>query len=521
MRHQDFTRIRNEFITYYKDTAKGESEYYTWLNALHLDERLCYSQTHEKFMWAKDMLKSVGEDAENKYYKVLVAFPLESMNGNVYREADLQADAQTVTKGHPSLNHRDEYRLSPDSRYGAVYITGAQYEDGAVEALLKVPKTTLCPTTGECLFKVIDAKRIVNVSLEGFTAENGRFHFNEKIPFTLLMSNVLPGIPLARIFPIEQRLEAYMPNLRSSSHRRIKIVGLEHKMKEETPPNADLCPKCGKPMADCTCSKEPKEELGKDLQAVNDEITKLEVDLAAMDNYNQKDILRAKLNDLYSRKNALLALSSPKAESTEPYATSTVNPITATVTNAGVSATGPAIPDDNDAKHIQGESVPALKVKALKAEQKAKLAEKKLSEATDSYDLSRAELEAKLTEAYSLNNTQAGKITVLEAQITRLEAQQTVFNAEKIHDGTEVKSLQRRLEDMTQSRDQYIKQYGDLKTEHEKITAKYRETLSSNLELERKLTETNEEYLGIAKKAETLEDKIKHVNRITKVSAKF
>jgi hypothetical protein len=469
MRHQDFNRIRNEFVSYYKDSVKGEAEYYTWLNALHLDERLCYSQTHEKFMWAKDMLKSVGEDAENKYYKVLVAFPLESMNGNVYREADLQADAQTVTKGHPSLNHRDEYRLSPDSRYGAVYITGAQYEDGAVEALLKVPKTTLCPTTGEKLYKVIDEKRIINVSLEGFTAENGRFHFNEKIPFTLLMSNVLPGIPLARIFPIEQRLEAYMPNLRSSSHRRIKIVGLEHKMKEEeTPPNADLCPKCGKPTADCTCTEEPKEEA-----------------------------------------------------STEPYATSTVNPIKPVVTNAGVSATGPAITDDNDAKHIQGESTAALKVKALKAEQKAKLAEKKLSEATDNYELSRAELEAKLTEAYSLNSTQTGRITALEAQISRLEAQQTVFNAEKIHDGTEVKSLQRRLEDMTQSRDQYIKQYGDLKTEHEKVTAKYRETLTDNLALEKRLTETNEEYLGIAKKAETLEDKIKHVNRITKVSAKF
>jgi hypothetical protein len=465
-RHCDFERIRNEFIKYYKNNeSKGNSEYYQWLNALHLDEFLCYAQTHEKFMWAKDMLKTVGEDAENKYYKVLVAFPLESMNGNIYKEADLQEDARSVTKGHPSLNHKDEYRFCPESKWGAVYVTGAEYEDGAVEALLKVPKTTTCPVNGEKLYKVIDEKRIINVSLEGFTASNGRFHFNEKIPFTLLMSNVLPGIPLARIFPIETKLEAYLPGLKSSIHRKIKIVGLDPKMKTEKQTDADLCPKCGKPKADCTCSK--------------------------------------------------------SEASAEPYATSTVNPIKPVVTNAGVNAIGPAIPDDNDAKHIQGESIPELKVKALKAEQKATLAEKKLVEATEAYNLSKAEYEVKLTEAYQQNSKMQGQITQLESQVSKLEAQTTVLNTEKIHDGTEVKSLQRRLEDMTQSRDQYIKQYGDLKTEHEKITAKYRETLSSNLELEKKLTDTNEEYLQVSKKSEQLEDKIKHVNRITHIKATF
>jgi hypothetical protein len=471
MRHQDFNRIRNEFINYYKGSvAKGEEQYYQWLNALHLDERLCYSQTHEKFMWAKDMLKTVGEDAENKYYKVLVAFPLESMNGNIYKEADLQEDARSVTKGHPSLNHKDEYRFCPESKWGAVYVTGAEYEDGAVEALLKVPKTTICPVTGEKLYTVIDQKRIVNVSLEGFTANNGRFHFNESIPFTLLMSNILPGIPLARIFPIEQRLEAFLPGLQSHNYKRtIKIIGLEKNMDKP-----DNCPKCGKPLIDGKCP-----------------------------NCNPE--------------------TDDKKENVEPYATSTVNPIKPVVTNAGTDSKGGTgmFTDENDKKMILGESVPALKVKALKAEQKATLAEKKLAEATQAYDLSKAELETKLTEAYQQNSKMQGQITQLESQVSKLEAQTTMLNTEKIHDGTEVKSLQRRLEDMTQSRDQYIKQYGDLKTEHEKITAKYRETLSNNLELEKKLTETNEEYLGIAKKAENLEDKIKHVNRITHIKATF
>ena len=453
MRHQDFNRIRNEFINYYKGSvAKGEEQYYQWLNALHLDERLCYSQTHEKFQWAKDMLKTVGEDAENKYYKVLVAFPLESMNGNIYKEADLQEDARIVTKGHPSLNHKDEYRFCPESKWGAVYVTGAEYEDGAVEALLKVPKTTVCPLTGERLYTVIDQKRIVNVSLEGFTASNGRFHFNEQIPFTLLMSNVLPGIPLARIFPIETKLEAYLPGLKSSIHRKIKIVGLEPKMKEEKTVDADLCPKCGKPKANCTCDK--------------------------------------------------------SEASAEPYATSTVNPIKPVVTNAGVSAIGPAIPDDNDAKHIQGEA--QMRVDILKAKQKI-----------ESLELAKAETELKLQEAYTENTRLRGNIEANNATITRLEKQTESLNREKVADASEVKSLTRRLEDMTESRDCYKKDFEALKQEKEKLEAKYRETLTTNLALEKKLTETNEEYLVQAKKSEQLEDKIKHVNRITHIKATF
>lgn len=468
-RHADFERIRNEFITYYKNEAKGDYEYQQWLNALHLDERLCYSQTHEKFQWAKDMLKTVGEDAENKYYKVLVAFPLESMNGNIYREADLQEDARSVTKGFPSLNHKDEYRFSPESKWGPVYITGAEYEDGAVEALLKVPKTTVCPVTGEKLYTVIDQKRIVNVSLEGFTASNGRFHFSESIPFTLLMSNVLPGIPLARIFPIETKLEAYLPGLKSSLNRRIKIIGLDPPMKkEEKTAEADLCPSCGKPMTNGKCT--------------NTEC------------------------DMYKK----------EAASDNP-----INPIKPVVTNAGVAAKGPAIPDSNDQKSILGESVPELKVKALRAEQALITERRQFEEKEKSFELRQAETGLELQKNYNQISKLEGIIATHEATIARLEKQTESLNKEKIADAAEVKSLTRRLEDMTESRDNYKRDFEALKQEKEKLEAKYRETLTANLTLEKKLTDTNEEYLAVAKKSEQLEDKIKHVNRITKVTTKF
>lgn len=451
-RHADFCRIHDEFVKYYKDEAKGEKEYYTWLNALRLNETLCYSQTHEKFQWAKDMLKKVGEDAANKYYKVLVAFPLQSMNGNIYHEADLREDAQTITKGHPSIKHEDRYWLSPDNPYnpwGTVNITGAEYEDGAVEALMQVPKTTLYPlsSSGEKLCDAIDRGEIVNVSLEGFTASNGRFHFDPKIPFTLLPKNVLPGIPLARVFPIEQRLEAYLPNLRSSTHHRtIKIVGLEKKMTEKQldPENDDE-----------VCAKKKKPEA--DMEAVD-----------------------------------VVAGPTPMP-----------NPIKATITQPATTSMGGSfpMPDNHDQKTVLGESVPELKLKALRAEQKAAAAE-----------VASAETAAKLSEAYTENSELKGELKALQKSsreaIERLEKQVTEANQEKTRDIAEKLTLTRRLEDMTTSRDNYKTELEKLKDTHEKLQEKYRETLKINLAIEKKLTESQEDCLKEAKRANSLEESL-------------
>jgi len=56
MRSFDFDRIYSEFVSYYREREKGESEYYDWLRALKLDESKPYSQCQESFRWAKDML---------------------------------------------------------------------------------------------------------------------------------------------------------------------------------------------------------------------------------------------------------------------------------------------------------------------------------------------------------------------------------------------------------------------------------------------------------------------------------
>jgi hypothetical protein len=470
MRHQDFDRVKREFENYYckgvSPCPKGEYEYYQWLNALKLDETLCYGQTHEKFMWAKDMLKAVGEDADNKYYKVLVAFPLKSMNGNIYHEADLKEDAKTITRGHPSINHKEDFWLGPGNKYGpSVDITGAEFEDGAVEALMKVPKTTLCPVCTERnkpLYQMIDEKRIVNVSLEGFNSTDGRFAFSQHTPFTLLTCDVLPGIPMARVFPIE----AYLP-FKSSNYtgqRKIKIVGIKKEM-TETPK--------------CNCPPGMHDEEGKCV--ADDDASKEAVDSVTGIDPTQ-----------------------PNADLKKPH------PMTVSITSHNTVQQGSpcsTMPDTSGEKMILGEA--HLKVAVLKAEQKAQALE-----------LQKTETEVKLQEAYTVNAKLEGTNQTLKQNIEKLERQIEGCNKEKVQDATEVKSLSRRLEDMTESRDDYKKQLIDVTANKEAVETKYRDALKTNLALERKLTETNEEYLAQAKRSEALEDKVKHVNRITRITAK-
>lgn len=242
-RHPDFEYILGEFQRYYckgeKNCPKAAQEYQAWLAALKLNDSKSYGQSRESFQWAKDMISRFKEDAKNVYYKVLVGFPTKSMNRNVYKERDLVAAAHTLVGKHPSVNHKDEYRLSPTNphnRWGVVTVVGAAPEDGAIEAILQVPKTAKCPVcNGALLTELIDAKRIYNVSLEGActggtSGPDGNnvcdgFEFTEA-GFSLLTSDVLPGIPMTKIYPIESFL-GFLPTKPSGKRAPIRIVGLK------------------------------------------------------------------------------------------------------------------------------------------------------------------------------------------------------------------------------------------------------------------------------------------------------
>jgi hypothetical protein len=536
MRHSDFEKVRNEFITYYKSDSKGNSEYYKWLTDMHLDEKLSYGQTHESFTWAKDMIEQVKEDADAKYYKVLLGFPTRSMNGNIYKERNLIAAALAIKGKSPDMNHKSQFWFSPENKYnrwGTVTTEAAKYEDGAVEVLMKVPKTTLCPVCGygEPLYKLIDKKKIVNVSLNGEAVgpEHEGFRFNEDIPYTLLTNNVLPGFPMARIFPIE----AYLPFTSSKSesltykNRTIKIIGLKKNMTETT----DECPK-GYHKEDGKCVKDTETEKKETITGLPNRTGTKNV-IASIPSFTSvgggSQLPGATDNDT-PRTNAIAShqndfpLGGAVKEDVNPFnavdSTKVYIPPSQDLMNkhatkpplAGTSSVGGLItmPDNSGAATIQGESIPQLKVQLLQAGQKLK----ELSEAKIFY-------EAKLEETYGTINTQIGTIQALETQVERLETKISTINNEKVAFASETKTFSRNLEDMTESRDSYRKQYESIKTAKEDLETKYREQLKTNLLLEEKLTKTSEEYLEQAKKTEQLEDKVKHVNRITKFAAKF
>lgn len=249
MRHIDFQRIYDEFQNYYKIRGKGDSEYYAWLKALSLDEQNEYGHAYESFRWAKDMLSFLKEDADNKYYSILLGFPIKSMNGNVYKERDLIVAALSLTGKHPSLNHKDAFWFSPDNErneWGTLTVKGAKYEDGAIEAILQVPKDAICPICdGAKMTELIDNRRIVNVSLEGLcqggVCDDGScegFTFTDP-PFTLLTSDILPGIPLARIKPLESIMVEALQAKTRKEHRmkkKTRRIKLRPKIREERDP---------------------------------------------------------------------------------------------------------------------------------------------------------------------------------------------------------------------------------------------------------------------------------------------
>lgn len=570
-RHFDFQRIHDEFVRYYKAPLLGESEYYDWLKALALDEGKPYGQAKERFQWARDMIKAIGEDKENKYYKVLVAFPLESMNGNVYREADLREDAKRITQGHPSLNHKDEFWLSPDNpdnRWGTVDITGAEWEDGAVEALLKVPKTTLCPVCSEAnkpLYQMIDEKHIVNVSLEGYNSADGHFMFDQHIPFTLLTSNVLPGIPLARIKPLEKiMVEALQVSTGKPQITKIplKIVEDDNSTVNTKTGTTDFKPGFGTPV-DADAKIDTQNDLAKTVAgnpAFSDN-TKLNSGGAyagSTVNSISKEAADTEPTQCPpgTQFNADTGKCEPcqKAESAEPKGVpaTTQGPSNDTKMpkeDDGFAGPGKnkapefsfpnagAFPSPNAAGEFGGNQKTKVvagtaplehlaNVEAQVAKINAQLNAKN-TESRAVTDIEAAELRAKTWEAhysqvYTAYQQIMGENAALKTQTQQAEERKE--NAIRdMHNAMIDKEKEMRLRnDAAGERDEIRRNYESVKRDYDNINAKYQNALQTNLGLSQKLTVANEEYLELARQKESLEEALgrarNEAKKITKIT---
>ncbi|MEM2047463.1 MAG: hypothetical protein QXZ06_06240 [Candidatus Jordarchaeales archaeon] len=229
-RHSDFEKILQMFIKRY-GRDRGEQYYHAWLRKIGLDENKPYNaQAKEAFRWAQPRLALLKTDENAKYYGVEALFPIESMNRNIYTEEELIRSARTLIGKPVNLNHEKPIE--------GVEIIDAEYEDGAVECILKVTNTEIQ--------RMIDNEQILHVSIEANFREAETLNgiAPKGLNFTglaLLTKDVLPGVPLTRITPIEKIIEDF---------DKLMLKEVEKEMSEKIGEQQRICDLCGRPLSD-------------------------------------------------------------------------------------------------------------------------------------------------------------------------------------------------------------------------------------------------------------------------------
>jgi hypothetical protein len=205
-RHPDFEKIYQAFMwRFCQDKTEcdtGKQHYYNWLNKLDLEDTKPYQSPQEKFSWTEPYIKFLKEDEEAKYFKVEALFPLSSMNNNLYTQDELSKACRTLIGKTVNLNHTGEV-------FADISITDADYEDSCVECLLRIPKQSRALT-------LIEQGEIIHVSIEADclrgSEQTPEGNVCKGLVFTglaLLTKDVLPGVPLTRIEPVEKLVERF------------------------------------------------------------------------------------------------------------------------------------------------------------------------------------------------------------------------------------------------------------------------------------------------------------------------
>jgi hypothetical protein len=209
-RHPDFQKIYDAFMWRYcqdhKECDVGKNYYYGWLKNIGLDDTKPYQRPQEKklekFKWAEPYFKYLKEDETAKYFKCEVLFPLCSMNNNVYSEDELLRGARTLIGKTPDWDHTSEIASE-------VQVFDADYEDYCVEVILKVLK-------GSNALQEIESGNVIHLSIEcnclrgsKWTPEGSTCAGLVFTGLALLHKDVLPGVPLTRIMPVEKLVESF------------------------------------------------------------------------------------------------------------------------------------------------------------------------------------------------------------------------------------------------------------------------------------------------------------------------
>jgi len=205
-KHPDFQKIYDAFMWRYcqdhKECDVGKNYYYGWLKNMGLDDTKPYQRPQERFSWIEPYFKYLKEDEHAKYFKVEALFPLTSMNNNIYTEEELLRGTRTLIGKTPNWNHTPQ--MAPE-----VQVYDAEYEGSCAECLLRVLKDSRA-------LREIETGNVVHVSVEidclrgsEWTPEGSTCAGLVFTGLALLTKDVLPGVPLTRIMPVEKLVESF------------------------------------------------------------------------------------------------------------------------------------------------------------------------------------------------------------------------------------------------------------------------------------------------------------------------
>jgi hypothetical protein len=521
MRHKDFVRIHGEFARYYCQDqltcAEADKQYYSWLRDLKLDETKPYGEAKESFSFVKDMIKKWKEDEKNIYYKVLVGFPTRSMNDNVYGQGDLIAMAHSLVGVPINMNHHQSLTMQgPD-------FVAAQFEDGAVEGVLKVPRSTICPICGgdKPLHQLIDEKGIVNVSLE---ADSRPFRFTG---CALLTTDVLPGIPMARIFPMEKYLSEALSASKTLKGKSLKIDVVGIKMTKKREDVQPLCPdgqerdETGLCVPKAPPSENPKgTDVAQGTPAADDTSTK---SVEACSHLNPDGTFIGGFQGCMDHMMTCKGLPEENAKKLCAFigrAAGKIASFTKEQRDILIEIISDAMKEDLIPASERALEISTLQVQKLQAEKRANDTELQCAAKLKGIEVSLAETNELLKKESLARQKAEGRIIELENRNKQLEKQQEDAVKQKIDDGDRIKEWQRKAQDRS---DELVA----LKTKHEKlehdyaeVDEKYRVALQKNLEFSKRLTDANEQFLAETKRNEQLEAENKKHKRLAKIIVK-
>lgn len=187
-RHEDFLKIFQNFVDQY-GPEEGETKYFAWLNEHGYDDTKPMPKK-ESFSWIGNV-QSVPD--EQNLIRGQALHPVKTLHPNewpgirVYLEEELQKSANTLSDKSLLLDHNVMLNGK---------VTGAQYEDGAIEyvAQLNDPRILDLIRTGDIKHCSVEFNWESLENVEGGIAPKG-------IEFTglSLLKNFAPGDPLTTV----------------------------------------------------------------------------------------------------------------------------------------------------------------------------------------------------------------------------------------------------------------------------------------------------------------------------------